>query len=207
MSDAISLFSLGLMYGTTVCSLTCLPYLGPLLLCTGNGFRDGVTSSLIFVAGKLLSYLILGGIAAYLGHVLNINDVIPVHFIAGLTLVTVGLSLPFMNRGGQCHRRGEITGRGVSLFLLGVSTSLIPCPPLATVFMLAARKGVIVSGIAYGLIYGMGIVLSPLILTGGVISLVSQRLKIEVRSFIPYMQGLSALIIIIMGIRIILQEV
>jgi sulfite exporter TauE/SafE len=177
------------------------------LLCTGNGFRDGVVSSLIFISGKLLSYLILGGIAAYLGHLLNLNNVIPVAFISGLTLVMVGITLPFINRGGQCQSKRQIMGRGISLFVLGISTSLIPCPALATVFMLAAKKGVIVSGIAYGLVYGMGIIISPLLIAGGVISLISRRLKIEVSGFVPYLQGLSAMIIIIMGIRIILQEV
>lgn len=206
MSDVIGLFMLGLLYGTTVCSLTCLPYIGPLLLCTGNGFRDGVVSSLIFISGKLLSYLILGGVAAYLGHLLDLS-VIPAAFISGLTLVMVGIALPFMNRGGQCQGKRQFMGRGISFFVLGISTSLVPCPPLVTVFMLAAKKGVIVSGIAYGLVYGMGIIVSPLLIAGGVISLISRRLKIEVRGFIPYLQGMSAMIIIIMGIRIILQEV
>ncbi len=207
MSDLTGLFMLGLLYGTTVCSLTCLPYIGPLLLCTGNGFRDGVVSSLVFISGKLLCYLVLGGVAAYLGHLLDINRVIPVTFISGLTLVMVGIMLPFINRGGQCQGKRQIMGRGLSLFVLGISTSLVPCPALATVFMLAAEKGVVISGIGYGLVYGMGIIISPLLIAGGVLSLISRRLKIEVRSFIPYLQGLSAMIIIIMGIRIILQEV
>ncbi len=205
MSDAAGLLLLGLVYGTTVCSLSCLPYLGPYLLSTGEGFRDGVASSLLFLSGKLLSYATLGGVSALSGRALTVDG--NVRLIIGATLVIAGLSLPFVGGRRRCRKGGRITGRGVSLLMLGISTSLIPCPPLAAVFLLAAGKGSVLSGVACGLAYGLGLTLSPILLTGGALSLISRRLKAEVSWFVPYMQALSALMIVIMGIRILVKEV
>ena len=206
MPDTISLFLMGLIYGATTCTISCLPYLGPYLLCTGSGFKDGVTSTLIFLTAKLISYVALGGIAASLGHALSVNDVIPVKTIMGFTLIAVGICIPFIKKRKRCHNRNPVTGKGVSLFALGVSTSLLPCPPLMAMFLLSAKEGDIFTGVYYGLIYGLGLILSPLLLVGGGISLISERLKQEVRGFIPFMQGASVIIILIMGIRIIIQE-
>ena len=65
MSDLIGLFLLGLLYGATICSITCLPYLGPFLLTTGEGFKDGILSSFAFFTGKLVVYATLGGCAGF----------------------------------------------------------------------------------------------------------------------------------------------
>ena len=46
MGEAMGVFFLGLAYGATICSLTCLPCLGTYLMGCGNGFRDGIIASL-----------------------------------------------------------------------------------------------------------------------------------------------------------------
>lgn len=203
MHDFVSLFFLGLMYGATICSISCLPYLGPYLLTTGNGFKDGITSSLTFISGKLFTYVILGGSAAYLGYVLIPENNLTVRFIQGTTLIAAGFALPFINRGG-CHKKGQIMGKGASLFALGVSTSLIPCLPLLSMFLLAAKSGSVITGFTYGFMYGLGLVISPILIAGGVLALISKIVKLEARSFIPYLQGISVLLMVVTGIRIIL---
>lgn len=200
MNDAAGLFFMGLFYGTTVCSMSCLPYLSPYLLSTGTGFKEGVVSSAAFLGGKLISYSILGGVAAYLGHTLMIKDFLPAKSILGITIIIVGLSIPFINRGG-CQKKSHVIGKRMSLFTLGVSTSLIPCPTLLSMFLLAAKEGSVIYGASYGFIYGLGIAVSPLILAGGGLSLISERLKIEVKGFIPYLQGISVLIMVLTGIK------
>lgn len=203
MSDILSLFFLGLLYGATTCSITCLPYLSPYLLATGKGFKDGILSSFTFVLGKLFTYALLGSLAGYLGYMFITENSSNVRFIQGVTLITAGLSLPFINSGG-CYKKTQIMSRAASLFTLGVSTSLIPCLPLLTVLLLAAREGSVTWGLIYGFIYGLGIVISPTIIMGGILSLISKTIKAEARSFIPYFQGISILIMVIMGIRIII---
>ncbi len=197
--DAAGLFTLGLVYGTTVCSLTCLSYLGPYLLGTGDGFRDGVLSILAFGLGKICCYVFLGGLAGYLGQKLSYS---PAHSWAmGLILIGVALSMPLATKRG-CRKKCRPGGKRASLLTLGAATSLIPCPPVLAILALAAGQGSMVTGMGFGLVYGLGIIISPLLVIGGSLALVSQKLRQEAKSFMPYIQSLAMTIMILMVVNI-----
>jgi cytochrome c-type biogenesis protein len=198
--DAAGLFTLGLVYGTTVCSMTCLSYLGPYLLGTGNGFRDGVISSLSFGLGKICCYVFLGGLAGYLGRGLPSS---PAQTLTmGIILIGVAISMPFVSKR-SCRNKCHQGSKRASLLTLGAATSLVPCPPVLAILTLAAGQGSVVAGMGFGLFYGLGIIISPLLLVGGGLSLVSQKLRQEIKSFMPYIQGLAMTILILMGANII----
>ena len=198
--DAAGLFTLGLVYGATVCSMTCLSYLGPYILGTGNGFRDGVLSSLSFGLGKICCYVFLGGLAGYLGRELTAS---PAQTLTmGIILIGVAISMPFVAKRG-CRDKCHQGGKRASLLTLGAATSLVPCPPVLAILTLAASQGSMVTGMGFGFFYGLGIIISPLLLVGGGLSLVSQKLRQEVKSFMPYIKGLAMTIMILMGANII----
>ena len=198
--DAAGLFTLGLVYGTTVCSMTCLSYLGPYLLGAGDGFRDGMISSLSFGLGKICCYVFLGGLAGYLGQKLVYS---PTHtWVMGIILIGVALSMPFVTKR-SCQNKCHQGSKRASLLTLGAATSLVPCPPVLAILTLAASQGSMVSGMGFGLFYGLGIIISPLIIVGGGLALISQKLRQEVKSFMPYIQGLAMMIMILMGANII----
>ena len=198
--DAAGLFTLGLIYGTTVCSMTCLSYLGPYLLGTGDGFRDGVISSLSFGLGKICCYVFLGGLAGYLGRELTSS---PAQTLTmGIILIGVAISMPFVTKK-SCRNKCHQGSKRATLLTLGAATSLVPCPPVLAILTLAASQGSMVTGMGFGLFYGLGIIISPLLLVGGGLSLVSQKLRQEVKSFMPYIQGLAMTIMILMGAKII----
>jgi cytochrome c-type biogenesis protein len=202
MYDVAGLFLLGLVYGATTCSLTCLPYLGPYLLSTGRGFKDGVKSSLLFLSGKLVCYMFVGGLSAYLGNVLMPEQSMTARWVTGIAIIAFGLSIPFVR--GECSRKGQTISKGISLFLLGLSTSLIPCPPLMAIFLVAAKSGSLVLGITYGLVYGLGLAISPMIIACGVLSLIARSLRIEVNGIMPYLKTTSTALIVFMGVRMII---
>ena len=198
--NGAGLFTLGLVYGTTVCSMTCLTYLGPYILGTGTGFRDGLLSSLSFGLGKICCYMFLGGLAGYLGQKLTYS---PAHTWAmGLILIGMALSMPFVARR-SCQNKCSQGSKRASLLTLGAATSLVPCPPVLAILALAASQGSVVAGMSFGLFYGLGIIISPLLLVGGGLALISQKLRQEVRGFMPYIQGLAMTIMILMGANII----
>jgi len=201
MHDAFSLISLGLVYGATVCSLSCLPYFGPYLMGTGNGFGDGLASSLAFILGKLCCYTTLGGIAGVLGQTFTLNRTHNV--IMGVTLLFVALTLPLVTRGG-CKKRCQVITKRGSLFVLGIVSSVIPCPPLVAVFLLAANSGTVLSGMSYGFFYGLGLIVSPMLIVGGGFAMISEKIKQEAKGFVPYMQGLAMLIMMVMAASMIM---
>ena len=91
------------------------------------------------------------------------------------------------------------------LLLLGVSTSLVPCAPLAAVLLLAAHKGSVLTGISYGLVFGSGLIVSPLMAASGGIALISSTIRQKVSWIGPYLQGTAMVILLFMGIRILLE--
>ncbi len=205
MHDLAGLFLLGLLYGTTTCGYTCLPYVGPYLLSTGRGLGDGIRSSLLFVSGKVFCYATMGGLSAYLGNILTLDK--SAKWVTSIAIITFGLSIPFVSRAECCNKKRQVIGENISLFLVGVLTSLTPCPPLVTMFLLAARDGSLISGISYGLIYGLGLTISPLIFACWGLSIASRVIKTEVKGFVPYLQAISVVMLIFMGMKIISQEV
>lgn len=201
MSEAAGLLVLGLIYGMTLCSLSCLPYLSPYLVGTGKGFKDGVRSSFVFASGKVFVYAFFGALAAYLGSKLEVNNYKLLQYTIGSILIIVGVALPFTTKKG-CTGKHRHYGKKASLFTLGISTSLIPCPTLIAMTLLAAQKGNVVVGLLYGFLFGIGILFSPLLLAGGGIAMLSSRIKEEVKGFTPWLNSLSVFIIVMMGLRI-----
>ena len=67
MPDVLGILSLSIIYGFTVCSLSCLPTLSVYLMGTGRTFTDGLVGGFYFVAGKMLVYGTWGGLAGAFG--------------------------------------------------------------------------------------------------------------------------------------------
>ncbi len=201
LPEWITLFALGVVYGTTVCSLSCLPILAPCLLSTGRGFKDGILLSLSFMQGKVLAYAFLGGLAAWLGSSF-LTNIIPQPII-GMVLIAVGILLPFMGQK-KCSTDCSRVNRRLPLFTLGMSTSLIPCPPLVAILVTAAQKGSISIGILYGALFGIGLMISPLLLAAGGAAAIGNTINMKSNSVRIFTQTVSTLLIISMGIRFIL---
>lgn len=200
MAEAGGIFLLGLAYGATVCSLSCLPWLGPYLLGCGDGFRDGLAGALFFMLGKTVSYTIFGALAGLLGQVMTMSAD-QQRLIPGLALIGAALLLPLMSKESCRHRPVTAEKRG-SLLMLGMATSLTPCPPLAAILVLAAGGGSWLAGAAYGLLYGGALMVSPLLIAGGGLALIGRQIRRECGGFKPWLQGASMLIMVVMGLRV-----
>lgn len=196
-------FLLGMAYGSTVCSLSCLPVLAPCLLATGRGFKDGIFLSLAFLQGKIVAYGFMGGLAAWLGTSL-LRGAFLEPAIAGLVMIVVGGLLPFMKQG-KCAKRCNRVGRRLPLFTLGMSTSFIPCPPLIVVLAAAGQQGNISGGIICGAVFGSGLMVSPLLLAAAGAAAIGSTVSMKSDSIIGVTRGLSALLVMGMGVRLILS--
>ncbi|MGW8161900.1 MAG: urease accessory protein UreH domain-containing protein [Desulfobulbales bacterium] len=204
MPDFLGIFSLSVIYGFTVCSLSCLPTLGIYLMGTGHTFRDGLVGGLYFVAGKLLVYGTWGGVAALLGRMIDIS-ILQGKWM-GLFVILAALAMPltaYSKTKAPCDcKQSRQQGGRLPLLMLGASTSLVPCPPLAAVLLLAAHKGSVMTGISYGLLFGSGLLISPLVAAGGSMALISGVIRRKVTWIGPYLQGCAVAVLLIMGLRI-----
>jgi len=203
LAGGAGMFLLGLVSGSTACSLSCLPYIGPYLISTTRGFRDGMAGATAFMLGKVCAYSTMSAGAAWLGRSLVQADAPYGRSLAGLALIGAGLALPFVGRRTCCGTK-RLSGRGTSLFLVGFATSFTPCLPLAGLFAVAAHSGSVWTGLWYGLLYGTGLLVGPVVLAGGVFGLISGAFREKAQALVPALQGLSAFIMVAMGTRILL---
>ena len=66
-STYIQALSIGLLYGTIFCTSECLPILASYIAGIGAGFRKGTIITLIYNAGRLTSYTLIGVGVALIG--------------------------------------------------------------------------------------------------------------------------------------------
>lgn len=205
MPDILGILSLSIVYGFTVCSLSCLPTLSVYLMGTGRTFTDGLVGGFYFVVGKMLVYGTWGGLAGAFGMLFGVPAI--QNRWMGLFIIVTALAIPLAAKtktGCNC-RSPEQRGRRLPLLLLGASTSLVPCPPLAAVLLLAAHKGSVLTGVGYGFVFGSGLIVSPLMAASGSMALISGVIREKVSWIGPYLQGSAMAILLLIGMRILLE--
>ncbi len=169
---------MGLVFGAGPCTVTCMPYLGPVFLTQDGGWRRTVGVILPFSAGRLGGYIALGTVAGYAGYTAtNWFKEGPAGILLGMATVLLGVIL--LRRAGK----GEIcTAKMTSeqkvalpgaraprklmplgLFGLGLGMALNPCVPLGTVLTVAAASADPLIGAELGMAFGLGAVVVPAI--------------------------------------------
>lgn len=198
----LALFFLGLISGATVCSVGCLSQIGPYLLGSAKGFREGFCSTLSYLAGKFFIYALWGGVAGGAGAAFPLEGD-SVRWVGGL-LVASGLVLPLFNRW-KCPGKVATIGNRGTLFTLGAVTSLMPCPTFLGLLTVAGASGSVLAGAACGAFFGIGLVCSPLVLAGGGLGMLAGRLCVEVGGMQKIFQVFAMLMLITMGMRLLLE--
>jgi cytochrome c-type biogenesis protein len=204
MPDLLGLTLLGLLYGTTVCSLSCLPTLGPLLVGEGGNFKQGLGLGFSFMAGKVVTYSMLGAIAAGVGSRLALDSE-ALRILPGVALILTAVYLLVSRRkkcDTGCSSPTQLRPRRPLPFAaLGAATGITPCAPLAAVMVIAAESGNIFLGAACGLFFGLGLLFSPMILVGGGLSFVTRKIGLEMGSLRVWLPRIAAGILFLNGLQ------
>ena len=176
MSLPVWCFVVGMAAGCGPCFATCAPTIMSYVGGLKQGWREGLAASLAFSLARIPAYLLLGLAVSYLGtrlheapafHALQSG----VRILTGVLLIVAGalLALGIGHPRGCCGRAGS-RGRLQDIRLLaglGFLYGLSPCLPMAAVL---ARVGVesatVVFGAACMALFGLGTVISPLLLIG-----------------------------------------
>jgi sulfite exporter TauE/SafE len=173
IDKAIYLALQGFFFGLGPCLFTCapiiLPYAG-----TKKTWKEGVIAALNFSIGRLLVYMVLGGLFGYFGALMLKHYYSSgfYHYIqAGLSvlLISIGASVLI---GRKIGFKFCSAGEGSTL-LLGVLVGLSPCVPLTGILIeIALFSDNFLSGLAYSFFFGIGTVMSPLLLLSAAVPLV-----------------------------------
>ncbi len=190
-------------------SLHCVAMCGGLNLsqcvsyATGNGRFSKLRPSLLYNAGRVISYTVIGGIVGALGSVISFSGAARgiVAVIAGVFMVIMGLNMlnvfPWLKnlnpRIPGMFRRKLPGGRGKrGPFYVGLLNGLMPCGPLQAMQLYALGTGSFAAGALSMFLFSMGTV--PLMFGFGALStLLSGK-------YTHKMMRISAVLVIALGL-------
>lgn len=209
--------ALGLAFGMSSCTLTCLPYLAPVFLASDGGIRQSWRTLLPFSLGRLTVYAAFSTLAGIAGQLLDEDEISRnVRWVMGIAAVVVGIALLLRRGAGQtCQTKappevplnqfGSTTPPRLllpgGLFLMGVGIALTPCVPLGSVLYSAASVGDALHGLALGLGFGLGAITIPSLFYGIGFAHLGSNLRERLQTWRPRIERLSALLLILVGAR------
>ena len=176
--------TIGLLYGTIFCTSECLPYLASYIAGTGAGFRKGIVITLIYDAGRLISYTLIGVAVGLIGGsvTLLLDETTLASFrgysayAIGAITILIGIHILLKTRKNQSNCTKECKsidewkiGRyDIRAFTLGLTRGLIICPPLFALLVYSVPFATPLDSIALSFLFGLGTILSPMLVLGGV---------------------------------------
>lgn len=184
MFDILGALVLGFTYGIGPCTISCAPIVVPLLMASSKNRKEGVISSFVFSFGRVLSYVLLGFITGWVGQTINF---FVSKRILGIFFVLLGIAV-LLKFQGKCiiKNKLKITGYRMS-FVSGFIYGLGPCPPLIALLGMAAQSQSALIGALMGLLFGIGTVISPIIILGFFSGWIAKQK--EFKQVIPYVSG------------------
>lgn len=205
---------LGVSMGLTACTVTCLPFLGTWALGRAGGRYEALAHTATFLAGRVMAYTVLAaaaglagaGLAKALGGNLGNVAIGGASILAGLWLVlrpSVGLAQPGRVQVAPVRfRRQPASSRdGLPPLFLGAALSLTPCTPLASLLALAANAGSGPQGAAYGLAFGLGAALTPMLLLVPLAGHLGRELRAGRGWLIHWLTWGAAAVLVVLGLR------
>ena len=209
-----TLWLLGVSMGLTACTVTCLPFMGTWALGRASGQKEAFLHTGVFLAGRITTYTLLAalagaaglGLAKALGGTWGNGVIGAASIVAGLWLLLArpggkGCSTPVVAPSvAPIHFRRSRRDSLPPLFL-GAALSLTPCTPLASLLALAANAGSAAQGASYGLAFGLGAAMTPIL----VLVPLAGRLGRELRSgrewIARWLTWAAAAVLILLGLR------
>lgn len=197
----LSVWTLGLALGLTACTVTCLPFIGTWALGRAEAGRTSLVDTAAFLAGRLLAYACLGALAGVLGawFVKELAGGFG-NGIIGVSALAAALWLAWPARA---HASCAIQRRSASLspFTMGAALTLIPCAPLATLLATCAASESLSGGAAYGLAFGLGAVITPMIVLVPAAASLGRLLRSHSPWLLPWIRYGAALVLMSLGLR------
>lgn len=165
---------LGVSMGLTACTVTCLPFMGTWALGRASGQREAFLHTGVFLGGRVFTYTVLAtvagaaglGLAKAMGGTWGNGLIGAVSILAGCWLLfkPPGKACGATSMPGVAPLRFRRKTDSLPPLFFGAALSLTPCTPLASLLLLAANTGSALHGAAYGLAFGLGAALTPIIL-------------------------------------------
>lgn len=209
-----SLFLTGLVLGSGPCLLSCGPLLLSYIAAAKKTFRQSLRIYLVFSITRLVVYMALGAVAGFLGEWVLRRFFESRHlswffFLFGIFLIFLAVLVLFDRkgeRGGLCRpvmlkcTQGA-GGLGTEIGF-GLLIALSPCAPLlAVIGYIGLISDHWFKGLSYMASFGLGTVVSPLILLAGFSGWIIQLIERRGR-FVFFVRVFGALVLLALGLSL-----
>lgn len=200
----LSVLAMGFFYGLTLCSFACLPLVTPYVFATQASFRKGFEATAIFIIARVAGYTLLGALAGLAGKlVLRHVGLQKPMILAGGLILAIGFIVALRQRK-TCGKSLHAQRSSKHMTILGLATSLMPCPPLYAIMLYAATTQSMITGAVLAFLFGFGTLASPLYYLGGATGWLSARIGQETaHKYNALLRTLSALVIMMFGVKLI----
>jgi len=203
----------GFGMGLVACTPTCLPYIAGYIASTGANFRRSVLITMIFNAGRITAYTLIGALLGIFSGLTryfvdeSTFSLLQSYSVIVFSIVTiiVGASLIYKNRKppSSCDCKQSplnpkwLTNRfDVGAYTLGLSRGFVFCPALIVLLSSTVLFASPLNSVVFSVLFGIGTAISPMLLIGGVTGWLLSKAPL-LRNYIAYA---GAIIIILLGI-------
>lgn len=197
--------------------LVCAPILLPYIAGTRRTSWEGFKATLIFGLTRMFIYGLLGGLMGYVGYHLfrfffhNRVFLTYLWISAGAFIMLLGV-LIMLGKGiknpiCQYLQKQTVENSSRSMVILGIVVGLSPCLPLLgilTEIMFLSKT--FYEGFVMGLAFGVGTVISPLLLLGALTPVIPSKLFRSDRAFRVF-NFLCGFLLVVVGFYIIWKRV
>ena len=213
MNTAIELFIIGITVSFGPCLAFCSPVILPYIAATRQGWKEGLVVILTFSFARLITYCLLGLLTGLFGRLLTeqLHQFGYLIFLGGgLFISLLGLLIIF-GRGYHHHlcqvlRSYAVDDKIKGPVMLGLIVGILPCLPLLGVLAyIALRTQNLWQGAFYGLAFGMGKFISPLIPLGILASTLPAGLIKNLRVY-GFFSRLCGFILFFIGVNLIVSR-
>lgn len=211
---------LGVSMGLTACTVTCLPFMGTWALGRASGQTEAFVHTGVFLAGRVTTYTVLAalagaagiGLAKAMGGTWGNAAIGGASILAGLWLLAKPAGkacgavppAPTLVAPIRIHRR---KADSLPPLFLGAALSLTPCTPLASLLALAAHAGSAAQGAGYGLAFGLGAAMTPILVLVPLAGRLGRELRAGREWLARWLLWSAAAVLIVLGIRRVLLVV
>lgn len=208
LTSYISVFIIGLSYGSTACMFSCMPFLTPLLFSSSNSTKEALGVILPFSFGRVFSYTILSIIAYLSSFWLKkvLDDMTVSNFLLGFATIFMGFYIFYKSysKKNSCKSKIELLKRSgkVSFFTMGATMSLNPCAPVMALLGFSINAKALHIALFEGLFFGLGAVMFSILFYGFVFSKLVRGLLAQFLPYKVWVERASAVFLIILGIAV-----
>ena len=213
LTNYISIFLIGLSYGTTACMFSCMPFLTPLLFSNSNSTKEALGVIIPFSFGRVFSYTLLA-LVAYLSSFwvkTILNDTQVSNTILGVVTIVMGCFIfykSFKNSHTCKTKKAFLKDKNRwGFFAIGATMAINPCAPILALVGVAINNKTVLSSIFSGLSFGLGAVLFSILFYGLIFSKIIRGVMSQFTLYKLWIERVMALFLVVLGVEVIMGNI